>query len=310
MITRSNISLFFYAFISTLTLLPLSAQPYGYPYDPYNFPEDLYYWPNSPNYRSSYAPPSPYYRPNDPYNRPGRPPVPSMMPPRPLGSSTLPPSLRLQPPQQQAPREPSDNPTEDKIDQILHFWFGPLSSPIAYPADKISLWEGTSEEVPLISKEFMDDYQRAVLGQYNGWRESPRGRLALIILLDQFPRHIFADTPRMFSSDAMARGLTLEGVQKGDDLSLYPIERAFFYMPLQHAEDPKMQAYSVEEYQRLVNQTPLPIRPIMVEFLRLAIKHQEIIARFGRFPHRNKVLGRQSTPEEMVYLGHKSTFRY
>ncbi|MFI5157075.1 MAG: DUF924 family protein, partial [Chitinophagales bacterium] len=74
--------------------------------------------------------------------------------------------------------------------------------------------------------------------------------------------------------------------------------------------DPKMQAYSVEEYRKLVNQTPLPIRPIMVEFLRLAIKHRDVIDRYGRFPHRNQVLGRQSTPEEMVYLGQKSTFRY
>lgn len=293
-------NLIFYAFTSSLMLLSLNAQPYGYPYDPFNFPDDPYYLPNSPYYRPNYAPPS-YYGPYDSYyQRPGRPP---MRPRMPLQRSQNP---RFHPQAQQMPRDP----TEDKIDQILNFWFGSLSSPIDYPGNKISLWEGTSEEVPRIKDQFMDDYQRAVLGQYNSWRETPKGRLALIILLDQFPRHLFSDTPKMFSSDAMARGLTLEGIQNGDDLELYPIERAFFYMPLQHAEDPKMQTYSVDEYQKLVNQTPLPIRPIMVEFLRLAIKHRNIIDRFGRFPHRNQVLGRQSTPEEMVYLGHKSTFRY
>lgn len=321
----STVITFAYAIFSNA--FSLSAQPYGYPYDPYNFlgndpynpPLTTYYnagsFYNRPNYlnnpyypRNSYYSNNPYY-PRNPYLSTGRPPLVRQVRPAP--------SPYPLPYMDRKGRENNDdqspavaNSTESKIDQILKFWFGPLSSPIQFPADKISLWEGSPGGDRLIREQFSGDYQRAVLGQYGSWRDTPEGRLALIILLDQFPRHIYLDQPQMFASDSMARGLAIEGIQLGEDQDLYPIERAFFYMPLQHSENPEMQAMSVKLYEQLVAQTPPPIKPILFEFLRLAIKHQEVINRFGRFPHRNKVLGRKSTPEEMVYLGHKAAFRY
>ncbi|MFI5343518.1 MAG: hypothetical protein ACHQUC_04780, partial [Chlamydiales bacterium] len=152
-----------YAFLSSFIFLPLNAQPYGYPYDPYNLPEDPYYGPNSPYYRPNYAP-SPNYRMDASYYRqPERPPMHPMPPQRPR----MPPSQSAYPQLQQTAQQPYVNPSEEKIDQILDFWFGSLSGPLDYPGGKISLWEGTSEEVPLIKDKFMEDYQRAVLGQYN-----------------------------------------------------------------------------------------------------------------------------------------------
>lgn len=269
----------------------LFGQPYGYSYDPYNFPARrparIY---NAPYYN---PPINPYYQ-----GRQIRPAIPPY-PPMDYSSNGFNTGSSLDP---QSP--------EYKIEEIIHFWFGKLSHPNEFPANQISLWEGSVQGDRLIKERFLNDYNQAVLGHYNSWRETPEGRLALIILLDQFPRHIYTDQAQMFASDKMALGLAAEGIQTGADQQLYPIEKAFFYMPFQHAENLEMQAISVDLYHKLVLQSPLPIRPIMQEFLRLAIKHQEVIKRFGRFPHRNKILGRVSSPEERVYLGHKSAFRY
>lgn len=313
-----------YGDTSSSYVSPYGNPPYGYPYDPFNFPLNSYYQPYSP-YQ-----PSPYYYPPqypyqdrlnslaNPYFSTARPPMPAQGPYRPRPLPPPRPELyqdsylerdQIRPTPNRMPDVPLD-PTVEKINQVLKFWFGPLSSPTQFPAEKISMWEGTPASDNYIKRIFFDDYRKAVMGQYADWRMTPKGRLALIIMLDQIPRHIYPDQPQMFATDAMARGLALEGIQRGDDLTLFPIERAFFYMPLQHSESAEMQALSVSEYQKLVVQSPPAMKPIMQEFLRLAVKHQEVVDRFGRFPHRNAILGRQSTPEEKVYLGHKSAFRY
>ena len=186
---------------------------------------------------------------------------------------------------------------------ILEMWFGALSSAEGIPTDKANLWTGRSLE---LSKQIRDDFKGDLLlaakGELNAWRDKPRGRLALIILLDQLARHIYRDTPQAFVLDAMARGLVIEGVQRGDDEKLYPIERAFFYLPLQHTEDANTQALSVQLYQRLVAESPESIRNQMQQFLNYAQYNQQIIAYFGRFPHRNLILGRLSTPAEEQFL--------
>ena len=168
---------------------------------------------------------------------------------------------------------------------------------------KMSLWLADSPDLDSqIAKNFSQDVINAQRGDYNSWRETPRGRLALIILLDQFTRHIYHNKQQAFSSDPMARGLVIEGIQNGEDKQLYPIERAFFYLPLEHAEDPAIQNMSVAEYRRLLAEAPSDIKPEMQDFLNYALVHQQQIARFGRFPARNAILGRKSTPEEILFL--------
>jgi len=111
-----------------------------------------------------------------------------------------------------------------------------------------------------------------------------------------------SNIPQAFASDSMVKGLVLEGIQKGDDLSLFPIRRAFFYLPLQYAEDPYMQTLSIQKYQLLADQAPKNMRTQMQQFLHYAQSNQQIIARFGRFPYCNAILGRLSTPNEQQFL--------
>ena len=133
---------------------------------------------------------------------------------------------------------------------------------------------------------------------------TPRGSLALIILLDQFSRNIYRDTADAFSQDKLALNIALSGIDKGLELKLHPFERIFYYMPLMHSEDPEIQDLSIECFVRLENEFPEP--PELNEKLRgsreYAEKHARIIGRFGRYPHRNKILGRESTEEEKLFL--------
>lgn len=198
---------------------------------------------------------------------------------------------------------PKDQIVPDRVTDILDFWFGLLPNPAYFPKDKMLLWfSGSPESDRQIRENFTQDVLNAMRGDYNSWRETPKGRLALILLLDQFPRHIYRNTPHSFMFDRMARALVLEGIQKGDDKNLYPIERAFFYLPLEHAEDPEMQGLSVASFRQLLVESPMPLKQQMQSFLQFAILHQQQIDRFGRFPHRNRVLGRESSPEEAVFL--------
>jgi uncharacterized protein (DUF924 family) len=189
------------------------------------------------------------------------------------------------------------------IIEILDFWFGFLPGPNYFPQDKMPIWFASSPEIDRQIRDiFGQDLINAERGEYNHWRDTPRGRLALILLLDQIPRHIYRKQPQEFMFDRMARALVIEGIQKGDDKRLYPIERAFFYLPLEHAEDLQMQNLSVASYQQLLATSPEALKPQMQDFLQAAIMHQQQIARFGRFPYRNAILGRASTPEETVFL--------
>ena len=187
--------------------------------------------------------------------------------------------------------------------EILNFWFGFLPDPVFFPADKVAVWvKANSEITRQIRERFVGDLLKAREGEYNHWRENPRGRLALILLLDQFSRSIYHHQPQQFLSDPMARGLVLEGMERQHDQYLYPIERAFFYLPLEHAESLPMQNLSVQAYRRLLLDSPPPLKRHMDAFLQSAIHHRQQVARFGRFPHRNALLKRESTPEEAIFL--------
>jgi uncharacterized protein (DUF924 family) len=139
-------------------------------------------------------------------------------------------------------------------------------------------------------------------GELDHWATSPRGRLALIILLDQFPRHCFRGTPEAYASDAKAQALAAGGVAARMDEHLTFAERQFFYMPLMHAEDRDLQALSLERFDALREEAEA-----LVGF---AAGHRKIVYRFGRFPHRNNLLGRASSPEEQAFLASdESSFR-
>ena len=127
---------------------------------------------------------------------------------------------------------------------------------------------------------------------------TPESYLAHIILLDQFPRNIYRNSPKAFAFDALACVIAMQGIEKGYDQKLAPLMRAFFYMPLEHAEDLSMQDKSVALFRALAQEAPGQCQG----FYRYAESHRKIIARFGRYPHRNKILNRESTPEELAFL--------
>ena len=139
-------------------------------------------------------------------------------------------------------------------------------------------------------------------GALDGWAGTPPGRLALVVLLDQMPRNIHRGSPGAFAHDAEAAAHCVAGIDSGQDRSLHPVERIFLYMPLQHAEDRGLQRRSVEQFESLAAEADEAWRDYFAENVRYARLHHDIVERFGRFPHRNRILGRESTEEERRYL--------
>ena len=141
------------------------------------------------------------------------------------------------------------------------------------------------------SEKFLDAHEAALRGKLNSWADDARGALALVILLDQFPRNAFRDSPRMFATDDMAVAVARKSVDAGFDQDTEEALRAFFYMPFMHSEQ-------LADQDRCVGLT----RPLGEDTLKFAQIHRDIIARFGRFPHRNKMLGRRAMPGEQEFL--------
>jgi uncharacterized protein (DUF924 family) len=199
---------------------------------------------------------------------------------------------------------------------LLSFWFGPRPYTAAQVQQHSRLWFGepdapelTPQTDDLIRERFADLTLAAERGELSAWESSPRRRLALILLLDQFSRNIYRGTPRAFSQDLQALSLTVSGMQIGADATLDPIERLFFYMPLMHAESLDVQEESVAAFRRLLEEAPADLRRTFEGNLQYAVLHREIIMRFGRFPHRNRALGRESTSEEIEWLAnHEDEF--
>jgi uncharacterized protein (DUF924 family) len=192
---------------------------------------------------------------------------------------------------------------------ILDFWFADAGRSAAALERRGRFWFGYDQSAAelrqqddLIRSRFADPAERALQGELDGWAESPRGRLALILLLDQFPRNIHRGTARAFAGDAAALRLTTSGLQAGADRLLSACERVFFYMPLQHAESSAWQARAIEVFDELARDADDEQRAFVESCLPYARVHRDIIRRFGRFPHRNAVLGRESTPAERAYL--------
>lgn len=190
-----------------------------------------------------------------------------------------------------------------RIDAVLSFWF--MQEELSAPQidRRMDTWFGEDEVFDLeIKKEFASEVERASEGALDHWAHAANGRLALILLVDQFRRNIYRNTAAAFAMDRAALKLCVEGAMAKQDQGLSPIQRVFFYMPLQHAESRKVQTKSVELYNRLTEVVSPTYRETFETIAQFAELHHDIVDRFGRFPHRNKLLNRKNTPEEDEYL--------
>jgi len=187
--------------------------------------------------------------------------------------------------------------------KIRDFWFGRTVTDPSAIAARTGFWFGAdAARDAAMRTEWLEVTEDAIAGRLDKMGLTPPGRLALILLLDQFSRNLFRGSPRAFEKDGRARYLMRDGMSRQMDLALSPIERCFFYMPLQHSEFLEDQESSVSRFEQLLSEVSLERREVFKSFLDYARLHRDIVARFGRFPHRNSTLNRLNTAEESAYL--------
>jgi uncharacterized protein (DUF924 family) len=191
-----------------------------------------------------------------------------------------------------------------EIEEVLDFWFGACGADGALDPMKRRMWFGDGHKYDAdIRRRFVVLHERAARGKLaHEWTATPRGRIALVIVLDQFSRHIHRGTAAAFEQDPAAQELVVNGLGLNVDHALNPAQRAFFYMPLEHAEDIELQRLGVRCFDGLAHVVAPAWRKDYEGFLGYARRHRDVIERFGRFPHRNAMLGRQSTKEERQFL--------
>lgn len=178
--------------------------------------------------------------------------------------------------------------------KILDFWFGQPEQPIYGKPRKE--WFRKNPEFDLeVRDRFLIDYEQAVAGKLEDWKNSAQTCLALILLFDQFPRNMFRSTPQAFATDWRALSAAQYVIAQGYDSELLPVQRWFIYLPFEHSENLEHQNQAVALFEQLSD-------PDSVTATKSTIRHREVILRFGRFPHRNVILGRVSTPEEEEFL--------
>lgn len=188
-------------------------------------------------------------------------------------------------------------------DTIREYWFGALEDAAVTARERARLWWSKNPESDdEIRRRFESWVIKAGSGELDNWASNPQDRLALILLTDQFPRSIYRDLAKAFAFDSKALSLALTGIDAGFDAALRPLEKVFFYLPLEHSESLADQKRSVSLFQKLVDDASPDQKPTFAEYLDFAARHRDIISRFGRFPHRNKALGRISTSEELSFL--------
>jgi uncharacterized protein (DUF924 family) len=193
--------------------------------------------------------------------------------------------------------------TNEGFEDVLRFWFSSLPhGDHAAMARQMEWWFRGGADSEIVAR-FPPLLDRAKRGDLDSWSHSPRSRLALIIVLDQFSRTIYRGTAEAFAQDPKALGLALEGIENGHYAALEtPWEKTFFFLPLGHSEDLTKLEQVVKLAETLVKKAPEEMRAMLEFSANQARGHRDIIARFGRHPHRNEVLGRKSTPEELDYL--------
>lgn len=200
-----------------------------------------------------------------------------------------------------------------KDEEILEFWFGRVPGPTLgvrgawQLMGRLPYWAGKWGRLVRdvdgdMRARFQDDLQRALDGEYDDWVAEPVRLLALLVLLDQFPRNMFRGTPAAFAYDEKSFPLALRALDQGIDQLFYPVARSFFYLPLVHKEDLSCQDRAVEAYRRAAREASGVQKLILSAEYASSLRHRQAIALFGRFPHRNKILGRETTQEEARFL--------
>lgn len=191
----------------------------------------------------------------------------------------------------------ADDPTA-----VLEFWFG-HADPSAPVEPRMDLWfGGAAEQDDLIRARFGATHDAASRGRLDAWRETPAGRLAWVIVLDQFSRQLHRGAAAAFANDAAALASATEALERGWDREMGFFQRAFLYLPFEHSEDLAVQVRSVELFRRLRDEAPPQLKSFGETMLDFAEQHHALIQRFGRFPHRNDDLSRTTTVEEFQFL--------
>lgn len=192
--------------------------------------------------------------------------------------------------------------TSTEIEEILDYWFEGCPTDPGRLKTLMKKWFSADNDHELNAR-FGKIARAAAAGDLSHWPENARGRLALILLLDQLPRNLHRGTPAAFAQDEKALALTLGGIEQEQTRELNPLQQIFCLMPLQHAESRAIQARSTDAFNALASEySSGPAGPLLEKTAKFAVEHREIVDRFGRFPHRNRVLGRESTDEELEFL--------
>ena len=179
--------------------------------------------------------------------------------------------------------------------EVLDFWFGREGDP-EYGQFRNEWFRKDPDFDARVTGQFADLYEEAAAGNLDGWRDDAESCLALVIVLDQFPRNMFRGDGRTHAEDDRALGASKYAVEHALDRELPAFQRMFLYMPFMHSESVEDQRRSVELFERLAGEEGAP------DVVSYAVAHRDIVERFGRFPHRNEILGRETTPEEAVFL--------
>ena len=194
--------------------------------------------------------------------------------------------------------------SDAEIQRVLNFWFSDIELDAPRVDSRMDRWFSNDPALDeRIREEFLPLVEQASNGDLMDWAETPHGRLALIILLDQFRRNIFRGTAEAYTQDNLALKICIEGTMNNAYKSLSPFQRLFFFMPLQHSESLKVQEKSVGIYDALAQSVSETMQETFQTTAQFAELHHDIIEQFGRFPHRNKALSRKNTPDEENYLG-------
>lgn len=188
-------------------------------------------------------------------------------------------------------------------DEVLAFWLGDRDQDAAARKQQMARWFAKD---PAFDRHIEDRFgatlNAARAAELDAWATTPRGWLALLIVLDQFSRNIHRGTPQAFAADPQARALALAGIERGDDQRIEPVSRMFCYLPLEHAEDRQLQERSVALFAALHEGAADADKALLATTLDYARKHAAVVERFGRFPHRNHILGRTNSRDEAEYL--------